>query len=61
MISCSAWTESNLGNDKTLTGDNQHILKTLIVDDESLARRGLSHRLNNIADIEIVGEVTWCF
>jgi two-component system LytT family response regulator len=32
------------------------ILKTLIVDDESLARRGLAHRLKNIADIEIVGE-----
>ncbi len=31
-------------------------LKTLIVDDESLARRGLVHRLKNIADIEIVGE-----
>lgn len=36
--------------------DTQHILKTLIVDDESLARRGLAHRLKNIADIEIVGE-----
>ncbi|MGB5487456.1 MAG: response regulator [Lysobacterales bacterium] len=35
---------------------NQHILKTLIVDDESLARRGLAHRLKNIADVEIVGE-----
>lgn len=32
------------------------MLKTLIVDDESLARRGLLHRLKNIADIEIVGE-----
>ena len=32
------------------------ILKTLIVDDESLARRGLVHRLKNITDIEIVGE-----
>ncbi|GMR14699.1 MAG: LytTR family DNA-binding domain-containing protein [Gammaproteobacteria bacterium] len=31
-------------------------LKTLIVDDESLARRGLLHRLKNIADIEVVGE-----
>jgi len=36
--------------------DNQHILKTLIVDDESLARRGLVHRLKSIADVEIVGE-----
>jgi len=39
-----------------LTAGNQHLLKTLIVDDESLARRGLAHRLKNIADIEIVGE-----
>ena len=31
-------------------------LKTLIVDDESLARRGLVHRLDKIEDIEIVGE-----
>ena len=31
-------------------------LKTLIVDDESLARRGLAHRLKPIADIEVVGE-----
>ena len=39
-----------------MTPGNQHILKTLIVDDESLARRGLVHRLKNIPDIEIVGE-----
>jgi two-component system LytT family response regulator len=39
-----------------LTTDTQRILKTLIVDDESLARRGLIHRLKNIADIKIVGE-----
>jgi len=31
-------------------------LKTLIVDDESLARRGLVHRLEAIEGIEIVGE-----
>jgi len=31
-------------------------LKTLIVDDESLARRGLVHRLRGIEDIEIIGE-----
>jgi two-component system LytT family response regulator len=31
-------------------------LKTLIVDDESLARRGLAHRLKNFPDIEVVGE-----
>ena len=39
-----------------MTTNKQPILKTLIVDDESLARRGLAHRLKNIADIEIVGE-----
>jgi two-component system LytT family response regulator len=39
-----------------VTVTNHKILKTLIVDDESLARRGLAHRLKNIADIEIVGE-----
>ena len=39
-----------------MAADNQHILKTLIVDDESLARRGLAHRLKSISDIEIVGE-----
>jgi two-component system LytT family response regulator len=39
-----------------LTEDKLKILKTLIVDDESLARRGLAHRLKNIADVEIVGE-----
>jgi two-component system LytT family response regulator len=39
-----------------LAADNQHILKTLIVDDEALARRGLAHRLKDISDIEIVGE-----
>ena len=31
-------------------------LRTLIVDDESLARRGLLHRLKSMADIEVVGE-----
>lgn len=31
-------------------------LRTLIVDDESLARRGLLHRLKNVTDIEVVGE-----
>jgi len=34
----------------------QKVLTTLIVDDESLARRGLKLRLKEIADIEIVGE-----
>lgn len=31
-------------------------LKTLIVDDEALARRGLRHRLGGIEDIRLVGE-----
>jgi two-component system LytT family response regulator len=31
-------------------------LKTIIVDDESLARRGLKHRLKNVNDVEIVAE-----
>lgn len=39
-----------------LANGNSTILKTLIVDDESLARRGLMHRLQNIEDIEVVGE-----
>jgi two-component system LytT family response regulator len=39
-----------------LAAGNQHILKTLIVDDEALARRGLAHRLKDVSDIEIVGE-----
>jgi two-component system LytT family response regulator len=39
-----------------LTNGNPRILKTLIVDDESLARRGLLYRLKDISDIEVVGE-----
>ncbi len=39
-----------------MTGENSKVLKTLIVDDESLARRGLLHRLKTITDIEVVGE-----
>lgn len=31
-------------------------LKTIIVDDEALARRGLLHRLTGVADIEIIGQ-----
>ena len=31
-------------------------LKTIIVDDEALARRGLRYRLSDIADIELAGE-----
>ena len=46
----------NYGNTKTLSSNKPKTLKTLIVDDESLARRGLIYRLKNIADIEIVGE-----
>jgi len=56
MISCTSIGELNRGDGEILTAGNQHILKTLIVDDESLARRGLVHRLMNISDIEIVGE-----
>jgi two-component system LytT family response regulator len=33
-----------------------HILKTLIVDDEALARRGLKHRLQHTSDVRIIGE-----
>jgi len=47
---------SHDGNFGILATNKQQTLKTLIVDDESLARRGLVHRLKNIADIEIVGE-----
>ncbi|MGD2129000.1 MAG: response regulator [Lysobacterales bacterium] len=32
------------------------LLKTLIVDDEALARRGLRHRLKDVLDVEIVAE-----
>ncbi|NNK34054.1 MAG: DNA-binding response regulator, partial [Xanthomonadales bacterium] len=32
----------------------EDVLKTLIVDDEALARRGLKHRLGGIEDLEIV-------
>ncbi len=45
--------ESSKRKDRNLTTKT---LKTLIVDDESLARRGLAHRLKPIADIEVVGE-----
>lgn len=44
------------GNSKILAASKQKNLTTLIVDDESLARRGLKHRLNEIEDIEVVGE-----
>lgn len=56
MISCTSVSESISGNTGILAAGNQHILKTLIVDDESLARRGLAHRLVDIPDIEIIGE-----
>jgi two-component system LytT family response regulator len=32
------------------------MLKTLIVDDEALARRGLRHRLQSARDVHVVGE-----
>jgi two-component system LytT family response regulator len=53
---CIRAASPNYGNIKILTASKQQILKTLIVDDESLARRGLAHRLKNIADIEVIGE-----
>ena len=56
MISCTSLTQTDYGIGEILAAGNPHILKTLIVDDESLARRGLSHRLKNFSDIEIVGE-----
>ena len=34
----------------------KNILRTIIVDDEALARRGLKHRLAGIEDIEIIAE-----
>jgi two-component system LytT family response regulator len=34
----------------------ENALKTLIVDDESLARRGLKHRLRDVGDLEIIAE-----
>lgn len=34
----------------------KNTLRTIIVDDEALARRGLKHRLAEIDDVEIVGE-----
>lgn len=34
----------------------ENALKTLIVDDESLARRGLKHRLRDVDDLEIIAE-----
>lgn len=39
-----------------MTRSNSNTLDTLIVDDEALARRGLKHRLQNIPDINVVGE-----
>ncbi len=53
---CVRVTVPNHGSINILAASKQKNLKTLIVDDESLARRGLAHRLKNIADIEIVGE-----
>jgi len=32
------------------------MLRTIIVDDEALARRGLKHRLNKVDDLAIVAE-----
>lgn len=59
MISCASlatlWITEQSNNLNLATSKRQS-LKTLIVDDESLARRGLIHRLKMIDDIEVVGE-----
>lgn len=39
-----------------MNGQPNPILKTLIVDDEALARRGLKHRLEPAGDVHIIGE-----
>ncbi len=39
-----------------MSRESTHILSTLIVDDEALARRGLKHRLQHVQDIHIIGE-----
>ena len=39
-----------------MSRESTHILSTLIVDDEALARRGLAHRLQHVQDIHIIGE-----
>jgi len=53
---CIPFHVLNHGNSSILAAPTQKVLSTLIVDDESLARRGLIHRLKDIADIEVVGE-----
>jgi len=53
---CTPVTVLNHGSIKILAASKHQLLKTLIVDDESLARRGLAHRLKKIADIEVIGE-----
>ena len=39
-----------------LDSEMKNRLKTIIVDDEALARRGLRHRLAGVSDIELAGE-----
>ncbi len=39
-----------------LNSSSKQILKTIIVDDEALARRGLKHRLDRIDDVTILAE-----
>jgi two-component system LytT family response regulator len=34
----------------------RNVLKTIIVDDEALARRGLKHRLAEISDLQVIAE-----
>ncbi len=59
MVSCAPvylFETPQKGSVEILAENNRKLLRTLIVDDESLARRGLAHRLKNIADVEIIGE-----
>ncbi len=39
-----------------LNSNSKHTLRTIIVDDEALARRGLKHRLNLFDDVNIIAE-----
>jgi two-component system LytT family response regulator len=34
----------------------ENVLKTIVVDDEALARRGLKHRLASVDDVEVIAE-----
>ena len=56
MLSFRSGRQPLATDDLNLANSNSKTLKTLIVDDESLARRGLKHRLQGIEDIEVTGE-----